>query len=83
MRITKHGKLIPFHCAACGCEFVAGINEVTYYSESIRSKCECPCCGAIAREPCRKSEPEEQAENSDEQAAFIDEELSHGQPSAG
>lgn len=81
MRITKHGKLIPFHCAACGCEFVAGINEVTHYSETIRSMCECPCCGAIAREPCRKPEPEEQAESIyDEQAAFIDEEMSHGQP---
>lgn len=83
MRITKIGKLVPFHCTACGCEFVAGINEVAYYSETTRSRCGCPCCGAITRELCRKSKTEEQTETSDEQAAVIDEEMSHGQPSAG
>ena len=83
MRIIKHGKIIPFHCDACGCEFVAGINEVGYYSERLRSSCECPCCGAIAKEPGGKPEGKPELSDGDEQAAFIAEEMSHGQPSAG
>lgn len=58
MRVTRHGKIIPFCCPACGCEFVTGVNELLHYSERGRSRCECPDCGAIAIEPAEKKELE-------------------------
>lgn len=43
MKIVKKGKVIPFICGSCRCEFLAGINGIqnnngNYYAE-------CPMCG--------------------------------------
>lgn len=43
MKIIKKGKIIPFTCNSCECEFVAGIHVIeatdgNYYAN-------CPMCG--------------------------------------
>lgn len=54
MLIKKKGKIFRFICAACYCEFVAGINSVqvsdgNYY-------CICPMCGAECHTDVAKQE---------------------------
>lgn len=44
MKIIKKGKVVPFNCDSCGCEFVIGVkstdnNDGNYYAN-------CPMCGS-------------------------------------
>ena len=45
MKITKSGEIYKFICEGCGCEYVAGVNEVRncgFYVDT-----QCPECGTV------------------------------------
>ena len=44
MKVIRHGEVVRFKCAVCGCGYVAGINEVTNCGFYLRA--DCPECGS-------------------------------------
>ena len=49
MKIIKHGTVAHFVCDVCGCEFIAGQEDVSnFYTEGARTSCDCPDCGSTA-----------------------------------
>ena len=65
MKVIRHGEVVRFKCAVCGCRYVAGINEVTNCGFYLRA--DCPECGSWNKQ-YDGSEEEEHA-GGDEQAA--------------
>jgi len=46
MKINKPGKIIPFVCNSCDCEFDAGIHAVATPDKGENYYADCPMCGA-------------------------------------
>ena len=46
MKINKPGKIIPFVCNSCDCEFAAGIHAVSTLDKGENYYANCPMCGA-------------------------------------
>lgn len=46
MKIIKQGKIIPFVCNSCDCDFVAGIHSAHTPDDGENYYALCPTCGA-------------------------------------